>query len=752
MSLQPGDTLLNGQYRIERLLGRGGFGFVYLAHDTLLQEELALKELIPALVGDEGMLKRFLAEAKATMRLTHERIVRTHAVFAERGNYYIAMEYMAGGSLEARLAERGALPVEDAVHVAADVAEGLAYAHGRGVVHCDLKPANVLFTADGHAKVADFGIAHVPREMFSRSWATVLGFVAGTLPYMSPEQADGVRDDPRADLYALGAVLYRMLTGRTYLDFDERDTPGAQARNVGRIQTEQPQPPSSHNRRVPAWLDAVVLRALAKRPDERFATAGELLAALTRKGAAPIPAAAPPRSEGETVIVPPTARPAAAVTPARSPAPQLRWLWPAIAGTVGLLVIVVIALIASAVEGGRGKPAPTVTPVPPVSSAPTARIRVSPTPTLVPTLTPVPTVPPAPTAVPATIVPPPSATAVPRPTTTPAPSATPTAPPSFTVANANVNVRSGPGTVYPVIGALRAGQAGVITGRNAAGDWWQFDYNGQAGWVNSSVVRAGTDALAVAVVPAPPTPVATATPALRSGSTWTSPADGMVQVYVPAGEFLMGSADSDADAGSNEKPQHKVTLAAYWIDRTEVTKDQYQRCVAAGKCAAPACSGTGQGNHPVVCVWWQEAANYCAWAGRRLPTEAEWEKAARGTDGWKYPWGNEAPDCARLNYWGKDGGCGGNTTTVGSYPSGASPYGALDMAGNVWEWVADWYDAAYYVSSPGANPKGPDAGQYRVLRGGSWYNVTWSVRAAVRNWYDPEFGGVSLGFRCARSP
>jgi serine/threonine-protein kinase len=236
MSLQPGDTLLNGQYRIVRLLGRGGFGFVYLAQDTLLREEVAIKELIPALVGDEAMLKRFLAEAKATMRLTHERIVRTHAVFSERGNYYIVMEYLAGGSLETALQERGALTVDEAVHIAADVAEGLSYAHERGVVHCDLKPANVLFTSDpltgtgGHAKIADFGIAHVPREMFSRSWATASGFVAGTLPYMSPEQADGVRDDPRADLYALGAVLYRTLTGRTYLEFDPRDTPARRRR------------------------------------------------------------------------------------------------------------------------------------------------------------------------------------------------------------------------------------------------------------------------------------------------------------------------------------------------------------------------------------------------------------------------------------------------------------------------------------------------------------------------------------------
>jgi len=223
----------------------------------------------------------------------------------------------------------------------------------------------------------------------------------------------------------------------------------------------------------------------------------------------------------------------------------------------------------------------------------------------------------------------------------------------------------------------------------------------------------------------------------------------MTLVYVPAGEFLMGSADGDADAYDDEKPQHRVYLDAFWMDRTEVTKDQYQQCVAAGKCAAPSCRGTGQGNHPVVCVSWQDAADYCAWAGRRLPTEAEWEKAARGTDGRKYPWGNEAPDCNRLNY----GGCvNNNTSAVGSYPKGASPYGALDMAGNVWEWVADWYDAKYYAGSSARNPTGPASGEYRVVRGGSWFGHQRGVRAAYRDRYLPDYCNVNIGFRCALYP
>jgi len=259
----------------------------------------------------------------------------------------------------------------------------------------------------------------------------------------------------------------------------------------------------------------------------------------------------------------------------------------------------------------------------------------------------------------------------------------------------------------------------------------------------------------------PSTATAAPSPTLGIGSRTVSEQDGMTLVYVPAGEFLMGSADSDPDASSDEKPQHKVTLDSYFIDRTEVTKDQYQKCVAAGKCAAPLCNGTGQADHPVVCVRWQDATNYCAWAGRRLPTEAEWEKAARGTDGRIYPWGNETVAGNLLNFcdrncsydWREtavDDGYAG-MAPVESYPAGANPYGALDMAGNVWEWVADWYDDNYYASSPAQNPMGSASGQYRVLRGGSWGDRQRDVRAAYRDGGGPDKWIGYVGFRCARS-
>lgn len=272
-----------------------------------------------------------------------------------------------------------------------------------------------------------------------------------------------------------------------------------------------------------------------------------------------------------------------------------------------------------------------------------------------------------------------------------------------------------------------------------------------------------------------PTPTATftltpsITPTLGLGSARQNVADGAEMLYIPAGEFLMGSEAADAD--DEEGPEHNVFLDSFWIYTFEVTNSQFSEFVEAtgyittaeeagysrvridgsfedsygaywGAPQGVGSSVSDKQDHPVLHVSWYDAQAYCEWAGGRLPTEAEWEKAGRGADGRIYPWGNEAPTNDMANYNSEV------TTPVGSYPAGASPYGLMDMAGNVWEWVQDWHDEGYYSSSPSANPQGPSSGTSRVLRGGGLGNVDWRLRVVTRFDHAPDYTGDFLGFRC----
>jgi formylglycine-generating enzyme required for sulfatase activity len=261
------------------------------------------------------------------------------------------------------------------------------------------------------------------------------------------------------------------------------------------------------------------------------------------------------------------------------------------------------------------------------------------------------------------------------------------------------------------------------------------------------------------------------------GDTRVRSTDGMVMVYVPPGEFEMGSTEEEVDYalalcleyGTNcrrwyfsvEQPLHPVELDGFWMDRTEVTYQQYRMCVEAGGCSEVGCEDEDQpseANHPVVCVTWDQAAAYCEWAGARLPTEAEWEYAARGVDGRRYPWGDEF-DGSLLNYC--DANCAqdkrdemyddgyAGSAPVGSYPDGESWIGALDMAGNVWELVADWNGE--YSEERQVNPTGPMSGNRRVARGGSWNASPDHVRSALRTNVGEDDMIAHVGFRCASS-
>lgn len=219
--------------------------------------------------------------------------------------------------------------------------------------------------------------------------------------------------------------------------------------------------------------------------------------------------------------------------------------------------------------------------------------------------------------------------------------------------------------------------------------------------------------------------------------------DGSVLVAVPGGPFIMGH-------GGDDNPEHEVTVSDFWLYSAKVTNSQYAYCVAMGKCAPPDTSknkGYGEyakANHPVTGVNYDQAAAYCSFVHGRLPTEAEWEKAARGPDGNIYPWGDAVPTCDLANF----APCENKTSSVVDHPAGQSYYEALDMAGNVYEWVADWYDPKYYSNSPAEDPLGPDLGNKRSVRSNGFDSPAYESESARRFAFNPAFQEENLGFRC----
>lgn len=271
------------------------------------------------------------------------------------------------------------------------------------------------------------------------------------------------------------------------------------------------------------------------------------------------------------------------------------------------------------------------------------------------------------------------------------------------------------------------------------------------------------------------TPNPTSTPLFGVGSSLIRPSDGMVMMYVPAGPFTMGTTVEEAmqecmkTRGEcetawflDQAPAHIVQLDAYWMDQTEVTNAMYEVCVNAGVCDPPHMSNSNTvedyfGNpayadFPVVFITWKQAKNYCEWAGAYLPSEAQWEKAARGTDGRVFPWGNLRPTCslANINPFNQ-ASCRDDVGAVRYYADGQSPYLIYNMAGNAAEWVMDWYGENYYGNSPASNPQGPDAGLAKIMRGGSWYFDEDYARTTYRYKQDARYYYSFTGFRCAMS-
>ena len=622
-----------GQYRIVRLLGRGGMGEVYEVEHTVLERRYALKLLPTDFATGAGAVERFRREARVMANLDHAGIVRVDEFGETGGLYWLRMELARGARVETAdggearavsLAELAAafgarLPAALAGDILRQVLEAMAFAHAAGAVHRDLKPGNILIsgatwaraTAEGvpEVKVADFGLVRVVGESWLRSRAeasvrfsmSVGGQASmapgdeggastrsllGTYEYMSPEQKDGAEADARSDVYALGLLAYRLLTGRTHLSRKAASelVPG-----------------------LPAWWDGLIDRAVEESPADRFADAGEMVAAVkaaarpaARKAAMPAPPAAPA-----------TTQPAAA---APAPPPSAR------------------------------------SP----SSSGSAEDRLK----------------------------------------------------------AELQTRD-----------------------------------------------------------APAKNVETHLPS--SGQAWTVPELGMKFVYVAPGSFQMGSQDGS----SNEKPLHAVRLSrGFWLGTYEVTQAEYEVLTGAnpsnfqdeivtkqgflgmGKTVAK----RSRGRHPVEQVSWNDATAFCAKltareraGGRlpagyeyRLPTEAEWEYAARGgpaSKGYTYAGSNNVDEVA----W-YDSNSGMTTHPVGQ--KRPTELGLYDMSGNVYEWCLDWYDAEYYGRSPNTDPANTQAATGCVARGGSWGSDARRMRSASRNRGRPDSADSILGFRACLAP
>ena len=605
-----------GRYQLLGELGRGAMGVVYKGHDPAIERPVALK-LLTSGQGLEGSeraqhRKRFLREARAAGRLTHPHIVTISDVGEDQDQAFLVMEYVEGEPLDRLLRRVGALPLPRVLEIADQIAGALDYAHAHGIVHRDVKPANILVSASGLVKVTDFGIARLADADLTLSQLT-----PGTPSYMAPEQVAGQPVDGRSDVFALGALLYELLTGA-------RAFPGETLTTViYRIVHEEPPPLSDVAPELPPGIEPCLQRALAKDPSQRYPRAADLARDLRQA------ASAAPRASGARQG---SARPAPAAATVRIPAGRgrPRWGWLVVGGGALAALLLFLVLL------GRA---------PHRAAAPRAGASA-----------------------------PPASREEPRRKAEAAPEL-PRRPPE----------------------RERRPEA---------------EAHGQA--------------------PSAPPPQAR---------------DGAPMVRIPGGTFLMG--DTHGDGAHNERPTHRVSLAPFRMDRTEVTVAQFGRFMQAAQEARRTPDGIwavdgARPTFPAGNVPWSAAVAYCRWAGKRLPTEAEWEFSARGTDGRRYPWGN-AWDRTRAR--SAEDGHGRGPADVGSYPAGASPFGVLDMAGNVWEWVSTVQVAYPYRAADGRERAGPT--RPHVIRGGSWGQIPWDLRTTRRDYADPGHRSPYIGLRCA---
>ena len=609
------------------------------------------------------------------------------------GSYFLVMKYMPGGSLKELITSEGRLPFERALEITRQISEALDFSHNqpKQLIHRDVKPGNVLFEESGNARLSDFGFAKAITGTRSASLSASGGMI-GTPPYMAPEVWRGQDVTPATDIYSLACVFYEMLTGEVL--FDGESPPEIMTRHV----LDRPQLPDNWFADTPKALTEVLTKALAMKVKDRYFSLERFQVALSDLET---PAQEQARLEAEAGVFQEEER--MRLEAAEEEANR----------------------IAAEEAASREAEQPTKQEVEEKAKRERELQEEKRKQNEVPEIE------------------------------------------SITTLESPQDEIKKQKTTYQTAPKKKVTQT----------SWWKHPaaWGGGIGLMllglflvtvvlnavskpNSEPVAlenitTSTNTPELVVIENKVTSTKTLEPdgiseqILDSGSAQISNIDNMV--LIPPGPFAMGNENSK----NNEQPIHIVTLDGYYIDQFEVTNANYKVCVNEGACALPIKTSVNFENYfddtkyvdyPVVYVSWNDANTYCNWRGARLPTEAEWEKAARGPDERTYPWGEATDFCNRANF--RD--CVVFPVAVGSYPDGTSPYGVLDMAGNVWEWVADWYDQDYYEYSPSINPKGPTNGEYKIYRGGSWWIYT---EPTSRMYYGPSVSNWDLGFRCARS-
>ncbi len=723
-----------GRYVLKRVLGRGGMGEVYEALDPETGRTVAIKVLPATLSAQPGYLDRFHQELKLAASLEHIHILPIYDHGSENGTTYIVMRFLTGSDLQNRLHKLGRPSTLDARKLLRQIGDALDYAHSRGVVHRDLKPNNIMFDDRGNAYLGDFGIAKV---LGTASGLTGTGQILGTPYYMAPEQVKGDDIDARADIYSLGIIAFQLLTGQ--LPFNAPTPYAVMYKHL----SDEPPLPSDLQGNLDSRVDEVIHTALAKDPDHRFQSAREFVEALDAT------LSNIPESEQRTgfmTVQVDTKDTGLTYTPPRTPKSRTlekkrRLPFSLMAALFGVIAVAVFAVV-MLTGGDDTEPTPT--------AADDVAAQVSDTPEPLPTDTV------EPTGIPTL-----SLTEVEEATQSNMESAFAL---QTSVARDGLTQTATLWTPTPTLDPI-----GTADARLTATSERESELNLTATATLWTATPTETDlptdtpvpteaATSTATVTPPPTAVAfdVAETGVTANAEWEpliQEFDGVEMVLVPAGCFMMGSTEEEIDYAlslggerewySGEQPVHEICFdEPFWIDRYEVTQGEFAR-LGGTQAKTPYFPET---ERPVDTITWFEARDFCALRKGRLPTEAEWEYAARGPDRLIFPWGNEfVSDNVVYGDVSDD-----HTAPVGSRPGGVSWVGAHDLSGNVFEWLSTVLTAYPYHARDGREDA-RDISSSRGIRGGSWGNSSFIVRSAYRLGRRPDETDNGIGFRCARN-